>query len=216
VADAGAAVAIENKGTVMFDFDALHSVVPSEQARGQLTDDFDNLNDPSKGVKRTATITLTDFVPDDAQEVSHGPRNGAYTWEREPGVGGFFQYEDSFILNCPSNSARAIADVKAVARWYRAADGSVHGRSDAQATGGQIPTGDKWEGVTCAQGPSSSAPAEGEWLMKEEDATGASLFIGHIQVGVTPCDTIFGKVPDENDSTNDYDFTAAVAFPNEF
>ena len=216
VADAGTAVAIENKGSVTFDFDALHSVVASEQARGQLTDAFDNLNDPAKGVKRTATITLTNFVPDDAQEASHGPRNGAYTWEREPGKGGFFQYEDSFILNCPSNTARAVADVKAVARWYRAADGSIHGRSDAQATGGQIPAGDKWEGVTCAEGPSSSAPAEGEWLMKEEDSTGASLFIGHIQVGVTPCDTIFGKVPDENDSTNDYDFTAAVSFPGEF
>jgi hypothetical protein len=216
VADAGAAVAVENKGTVMFDFDALHSVVASEQARGQLTDDFDNLNDPGLGVRRTATITLTNFIPDDAQEASHGPRNGAYTWEREPGVGGFFQYEDSFILNCPSNTARAVADVKAVARWYRAADGSVHGRGDAQATGGQIPAGDKWEGVTCAQGPSSSAPPEGEWLMKEEDSTGASLFVGHIKVGLAPCDTVFGQVPDENDSTNDYDFTKAVTFPGEF
>jgi hypothetical protein len=216
VADAGAAVAVENKGSVSFDFDALHSVVASEPARGQLSDAFDNLHDPVLGVKRTATITLTNFIPDDALAVVHGPRNGAYTWEREPGVGGFFQYQDSLILNCPSNTARAIADISAVARWYKAADGSVHGRSDAQATGGQIPAGDKWEGVTCAQGPSSSSPAEGEWLMKEEDSTGASIFVSHVQVGLTPCDTIFGAVPDENDSTNDYNFTSAVTFPNEF
>jgi len=216
VADAGAAVAVENKGSVTFDFDALHSVIAAERARGQLSDQFDNLHDPVKGVKRTATITLTNFVPDDVQAVVHGPRNGAYTWEREPGVGGFFQYQDSLILNCPANTARAAADISAVARWYKAADGAVHGRSDAQATGGQIPAGDKWEGVTCAQGPSATAPAEGEWLMKEEDASGNSLFVGHIQLGLTPCDPVFGAVPDANDSTNDYNFSAAVTFPGQF
>jgi hypothetical protein len=215
VADAGAAVAVENKGNVSFDFDALHSVVASEPARGQLSDTFDNLHDPVKGVKRTATITLSNFIPDDAQAVMHGPRNGSYTWEREPGVGGFFQYQDSLILNCPSNPARAVADIAAVARWYKAADGSVHGRGDAQATGGQIPLGDKWEGVTCAQGSTSTAPAEGEWLMKEEDSTGASIFVGHVQIGVTPCDAIFGAVPDETDSINDYNFSSAVTFPGE-
>jgi hypothetical protein len=214
--DAGTAVAVETKGNVTFDFDALHSVVTTEQARGQLSDQFDNVHDPVKGVKRTATITLTNFVPDDRQAVVHGPRNGQYTWEREPDVGGFFQYQDSFILQCPANPTSLVSDVQAVARWYKAADGSVHGRSDAQATGGQIPAGDKWEGLTCAQGSRSVAPFEGEWMMKEEDSTGASIFFANVQIGLTPCDPIFGPVPDQNDSTNDYDFTKPVSFPNEF
>ena len=39
-----------------------------------------------------------------------------------------------------------------VARWIVASDGTVHFRGDSGATGGQIPSGDKWEGVTCAHG----------------------------------------------------------------
>jgi hypothetical protein len=217
VADAGAtAAAVETKGEVTFDFDALHTVDATERARGQIAEQFDNLRDPAKGVKRTASITLTNFVPDDGRSIAQAPRNGTYHWEREPGVGGFFQFQDSLVLACPSNPAGAGADIAAVARWYRAADGSVHGRTDAQATGGQIPAGDKWEGVTCAQGGIASAPFEGEWLMKEEDATGASIFVSHVEVGVTPCDPAFGAVPDVNDSANDFDFSATVSFPNEF
>jgi hypothetical protein len=214
---AAATVAIENKGTITFDYDALHTVIATENAKGQITDAFDNVNDPAHGVKRAATITLTNFVWDNWQFAAHGVRNGQYSWEREPGTGGFFQYTDAFVLNCPANPQRLVADVSAVARWYRATDGSVHGRTDAMATGGQNPAGDKWEGVTCATGrDSASIPNEGEWMMKEEQSDGTSIFFAETQVGLTPCDPVFGAVPDENDSTNDYDFTKAVTFPNEW
>jgi hypothetical protein len=216
--DAGAAPqVVENKGSVTFDFDALHSVMPRENAQGQLTDTFDDLNDPAKGIKRTATVTLTNFTWDNWQFKAHGVRNGSYTWVREPGVGGYFQYSDSFVLQCPSNPNQAVADVLAVARWYKAADGSVHGRSDAQATGGQIAAGTKWEGMTCATGrDSASVPDEGEWMMKAENAEGTSSYFALRQTGLTPCDPVFGNVPDQNDATNDYNFSSAVTFPNEW
>jgi hypothetical protein len=210
-------VAIENKGTITFDYDALHSVDPTENAKGQLTDTFDNVNDPTKGVKRSATITLTNFVWDNWEFAAHGPRNGQYTWEREPGTGGFFQYNDAFVLQCPANTTGAVADVSAVSRWYKASDGSIHGRTDAMATGGQIPAGDKWEGLTCAQsGNGTMMPAEGEWMMKEEAADGTDLYFAMTQFGLTPCDPVFGPVPDQNDSTNDYNFNQPVTFPNEW
>src|SRR5205814_3327966 len=139
----GGSARIENKGSVTFDYSALASVVTTEKSTGQITDTFDNVRDPAHGVKRAATMTLTNFHFDDD---AHGPRNGSYLWEREPGVGGKFQFTDSLVLLCPSNPGLVAADLTAVARWYKAADGSVHGRSDAMATGGQIETDHKWVG----------------------------------------------------------------------
>lgn len=211
--DAGASERVEDKGTVTFDYSALASVITSEMSTGQITDTFDNVRDPVHGVKRSATMTLVNFHFDNDQ---HGPRNGSYSWEREPSVGGKFQFTDSLVLLCPANPSNLAADLTAVARWYKAADGSVHGRSDARATGGQIPSGDSWIGMTCAQGQTTSAPAEGEWMMKEEDASGASLSFQLVQVGVNPCDPAFGPVPDSNDKANDYDFSKTPSFPNEW
>ena len=39
-----------------------------------------------------------------------------------------------------------------MSRWYKTTEGAIHGRADTLATGGQIPTGDKWEGVSCYAG----------------------------------------------------------------
>ena len=212
--DAGSAP-VENKGTVTFDYDALASVDSSERARGQITDAFDNVKDPARGVKRSAQITLTNFLPDDGDP--HGPRNGSYSWLREPGTGGMFQFQDSVVLLCPSNPNALAADLTTVARWYKAADGSVHGRSDSKATGGQIAAGDTWVGLTCAQGQSSMmAPAEGEWMMKLEDSSGATVQGQLYSSGVTPCDPAFGPVPDVNGNATDYDFSAAVTFPGQW
>lgn len=203
----------ERKGTVTFDFSALASVVTTERSTGQITDVFDNLHDPVKGEKRTATLTLTNFHFDDD---AHGPRSGSYSFKREPGVGGKFQFTDSLVLLCPSNPSNLVADVTAVARWYKASDGAVHGRSDAKATGGQIAAGNAWLGVTCAKGQTTSAPAEGFWMMKLESSTGATVSAQADTTGSEPCDPVFGPVPSTTSNASDYDFSASVSFPNEW
>jgi hypothetical protein len=205
---------IENKGAATFDFTALATVNTSERARGQITDAFDNVRDPAHGAKRSATLTLTNFMPDD--DDGHGPRSGSYLWEREPGTGGKFQFQESVVLFCPSNPNSLAADMTTVARWYKAQDNSVHGRSDSKATGGQMQAGQTWLGVTCAHGQTTAAPAEGYWLMKLEDASGATVSGQADTNGGTPCDAAFGAVPNLTDNSTDYDFSAAVTFPNEW
>ena len=213
-ADAGSGTLVEDKGVVNFDFTALASVAPHEHSSGQIVDTFDNVHDPVKGVKRSATLVLTNFLPDEGDP--HGPRSGSYVWEREPGVGGKLQFQDTVTLLCLPNPALAQSDASTVARWYKAADGSIHGRTDAKAAGGQLPAGDTWEGVTCAKGPTTSAPAEGFWLMKLEDSTGATVASQSSQLGTEPCDPVFGAVPAATNNATDYDFSAAVTFPGEW
>ena len=215
-ADAGPAARVEDKGSVTFDYTALSTVVTTEHARGQITDTFDNIHDPAKGVKRSATLALTAFLPEEGDV--HGPRTGSYSWEREPGVGGKFQFDTSVVLLCPTNTTNAAADVTTVSRWYHSTDG-VHGRSDSKATGGQIAAGNTWMGVTCAKGQTASAPAEGYWMMKLEDAGGVTVTGSAVQdgsVGSAPCDTAFGAVPSLTSSASDYNFSAAVSFPGEW
>lgn len=214
VADAGAGVLVEDKGSVTYDFSALASVVKTEKARGQITDTFDNVHDPVKGEKRSANLQLTGFLPEEGD--LHGPRTGSYTWEREPGTGGMFRFEDTLVLYCLPNSTGAQSDLTSVARWYKGTDGAVHGRSDARATGGQLPSGDLWMGVTCAQGRTTAAPAEGYWMIKLEDPAGATVAGNADQTGVSPCDPAFGPVPALANSSTDYDFSAAVSFPGEW
>jgi hypothetical protein len=214
---------VENSGTVNFDFTALHSVIPTEHATGQIQSDFDIVKDPSKpapGEKRTATIKLIAFLPEEGDP--HGPRTGQYVWEREPAIGGSLEFQDTVVLLCPSNPTSAPADLIAVARWYHAAGGSIHGRSDAQASGGQIPSGDKWMGVTCAQGQSSTQPAEGYWMMKLEDAGGITIEGQAATVGSAPCDTLLGGTPPSvSDNSHDFafssvSFSAPYPFPNQW
>ncbi|MGZ6081613.1 MAG: hypothetical protein ACXWK4_12420 [Myxococcaceae bacterium] len=215
--DGGSEQRVEDKGTVTFDFTALASVTPHERASGRITDTFDNVRDPVNGVKRSASITLTNFVPEEGDQ--HGARNGTYLWEREPGVGGKFQFQDTVVLFCLPNPEAAQSDLTTVSRWYKADDGQVRGRSDSKATAGQLPSGDTWMGVTCAKGQTTSAPAEGFWMMKLEDSTGKTVPGAYraAQVGTEPCDPALGKtIPNAADSSTDYDFTAAVTFPGEW
>ena len=211
--DAGVAVRTEDKGSISFDYTALATVVTSEKARGQITDSFDNIHDPARGVKRSASIALTAFLPEEGD--AHGPRTGSYSWEREPGTGGKFQFEDSLVLFCPAKAANAVADLTAVARWYKSTDG-VHGRTDAKATGGQILTGQTWLGVTCAKGQTMASPAEGYWMMKLESSTGATVSGEADTLGAAPCDGAFGAVPSVSSNATDYDFSSAVSFPGEW
>lgn len=215
--DAGTAERVENKGMVTFDFDALASVKASERARGQITDTFDNVRDPTNGVKRSASVVLTNFLPEEGDP--HGPRNGSYSWEREPGVGGKFRFQDTVTLFCLPNPAGVQSDVTTISRWYKAADGQVRGRSDSKATGGQLPTGDTWMGVTCAKGQTTAMPAEGFWMMKLEDSAGTTVSSQMSQAGTDPCDAVFGAVPSATDNKTDYDFPAdfsAITFPGEW
>ncbi|HEX9577451.1 MAG TPA: hypothetical protein VF993_06845 [Myxococcales bacterium] len=214
---------VETSGTVNFDFSALHSVIATELATGQIQSDFDIVKDPSKpapGEKRTATVKLIAFLPEEGDP--HGPRTGQYVWEREPAIGGSFAFEDTRVLFCPSNPTNAAANLIVVARWYNAAGGSVHGRGDAQATDGQIPAGDKWMGVTCAQGQTTSQPAEGYWMVKEEDAGGITIEGQSATLGTAPCDTLLGGTPPSvSDNSHDFafssvSFSAPYPFPNQW
>ena len=56
--------------------------------------------------------------------------------------------EDVELL-CPANLQHQIATLETVVRWSRA-NGKFTARADAIGTGGQIPAGDKWIGLTCA------------------------------------------------------------------
>ena len=221
-ADAGAAASFDVNGSVTYDFDALKSVITTEKSAGQLTDVFDVMHDPVNGVRRQKTVTMTNFLPEDGDP--HGPRNGSYVWEREPGKGGSFVYNDTLVLLCPSNPSNLPADVFSVGRWYHNADGTIRGRTDAKATGGQIPAGQTWMGVTCAQGASTSTPAEGYWMMKLENSSGGTVSGNSDTTGATPCDAAFNGttgVPTVANSANDFPFgsvnaTAVYPFPNQW
>jgi len=87
------------------------------------------------------------------------------------------------------------------------------------ATGGKLPAGDTWMGVTCAKGQTTAMPAEGFWMMKLEDSTGATVSSQMSQVGTEPCDPVFGAVPSATDNKTDYDFStdfSAITFPGEW
>ncbi len=217
--DGGAAASAEEKGSVTFDFTALSTVITSEKARGQITDAIDQLKDPVKGINRTAALTLTNFLPEEGD--THGARNGSYIWEREPELGGSFAFQDTLVLLCTSNPNALTSDLNLVARWYKASDATVHGRTDAEATGGQLPTGNVWVGATCASGATSSTPAEGYWLIKQEDAGGLTVSGTAHANGATPCDAVLGAVPSLANNATDFSFagisfTTPYPFPNQW
>ena len=86
-----------------------------------------------------------------------------------------------------------------VARFIETSSGQIHFRADAQAKGGQVAAGDKWEGVTCAEsGDRRHHPEESFWMMKLEDSTGATVRGSSRQSSgptAAACDPIFGPVP---------------------
>jgi len=216
------AVLEETQGTMAFDYTALASVVTLEKESGQISYAFDVVTDPSKpgkGVKRTETITFASFMfgPNDP----HGPRDGSYVFVGERGNGGTLAYQDTLALLCPANPSGLDANTVTEARWYLdSSDGLIHGRADAKAAGGQIPAADTWLGVTCHQGPAPTPANENAyWMMKEEDASGATVQGSAYQVSdatATPCDPLFGAVPALANDSTDYTFGGTLTFPNEW
>ncbi len=207
-----------------FDFDALHSVVSSEKAAGQLAITGKIVKDttkPAPGVQKTLTVAFTNFVPEEGDP--HGPRTGSFTHLGEPGIGGSLTFSDSLILLCPSNPSNLVADTQTVARWYKASTGGIHGRADAKATGGQMAAGQMWEGVACHNGqPAQASTAANEdayWMMKLEDPAGNTVSGSARETTdgqANPCDPVFGAVPSLTNNATDYDFTKALTFPGQW
>jgi hypothetical protein len=214
-----------------FDFDALHTVLPAaagDKSAGTLAVQIERTKSPDgTDKKRDVTYTMTGFVP--VYGDPHGPRSGEIDFLEEPGVGGAMLYDASAVYFCPANPSLLAADTNTLARWY-VKDGLVAGRADAIATGGQFPTGNRWVGLTCrsielsAMSGTNVTVDNGYWLMKEEDASGATL--GGADVAVedgaasdAACDPAFGAVTDLADDRNDPTVGTTIpanAFPGQF
>ena len=210
--------------SMTFDYDALHSVIATEKARGQLAITAKIVKDPSKpapSLQKTMTIAFTNFLPEEGD--AHGPRTGSFTHLGEPGIGGSMTFADSLILFCPANPTAKVADTQTVARWFKKSTGGIAGRADAKASGGQIPTGDNYLGVSCHNGtPGQGTTREVEsayWMMKLEDAAGNTVSgSSHeaINGGTSPCDAALGQVPSLTNNATDFNFAAAVSFPGQW
>jgi hypothetical protein len=204
----------QGKGEFTLDLDALASVTALDVA-GKLQATFD-----LSAAKRLVAITAggVRWDPDPDGDLARiAPLDATYTYLREPGVGGSLVLKDAMILFCPGNPTLAPADAELVSRWYRTSSGEIHGRSDARATGGQIPAGEAWMGVTCHVRPADPATTRSEffWMVKDEAAGGATIDSWQVSAGSGACDAAFGAVPSASDAATDFDF-AAVTVPYPF
>ncbi len=225
------------KGTMTFDFDALASIDPAFKSAGKMTVAFD-----VSGPNKVLDFTLTNFTPDSASPFFPAG-GGHYVFARTQDVGGSFKFQQSVDLWCPVNAQNSQATLQTVAVWS-SIDGTFYGRADSIATGGQIPAGEAWVGLTCANltASTSTTPDELYWLMKDEDGSGNSVapspycanltgqggedaFGAACTVpapGPTTCQSIFGPLPDAQDGKNDYAFakvnfddSSVVPYPGE-
>jgi len=189
----------DGSGSATLDLDKLASVT-GDAVSGQLTLDFS-----VTAADKKVVVTMTNFKVN-----SDLPRNMHFVFFKQTGKGGSLKFIDDMHLGCTGQTppAAGTTPVTTVARWVVASDG-IHFRSDAGATGGQIPGNRKWEGVTCAQGRD---PRETFWMMKLEDTTtGQPVSARSSQNTVATaaaCDAVFGSVPSIDNATNDYDFGA--------
>ena len=219
-ADAGATLR-EQSGTVTFDFTALKSVIASEKAEGRIIDSFDNVHDPARGEKRIASLALDRFIADD--DGTRAPRTANFIWEREPSIGGSFAFQDQVDFGC-SQVASGAATVDAVSRWYNVDGKTVHARTDAKASGGPFTSGNVLVGVTCADGGTGGKPTEGYWMLKLENAAGATVSGDASSVG-SACDPKLdpnhGLPPALSNNATDFDFRKLLfvtpyPFPNQW
>ena len=182
-------------------------------------------------MKQTVDYTLTDFEPTYGDP--HGPRTGTVSFLREPGVGGAMIYSSSLVFFCPDNPSNLVADDQVYLRWF-VKDGTVSGRADAKATGGQFPSGNSWVGLSCRTSTVAKSNASdgsttltltdnGYWMMKEESSSGATVegaSVGDSTSTDPACDPAFGAVTDLGDATNDPTLPATIpatgAFPGQF
>ncbi len=213
----------EGSGTITMDLSALGTVDRAVLAQGQFTVTY-NVNGSSK----VEVVSFDNYQPPkgfNAQDSAiRPPRSGTYTFARTNGVGGSLKFNEQVDLLCPTNPTKAAADVSTVVVWgHDAASGDRGGRADSEATGGQLLTGDKWEGVTCfdinRDTDGTGVSAETYWMMKSEGPDGTTLSsdstdAASSDASATPCNAMFGTVPDMSDSAHDYAF-AAVNFTDD-
>jgi hypothetical protein len=199
----------DGSGSATLDLDALQSVVGGAES-GKLSLDF-MLDASSKKV----IVTMTDYTFS-----GQNARTGKYVYFKEYGKGGSLKFVDTLHLACtgPGGAAAGTTPVETVARWTQTSSGSIHFRGDALATGGQIAAGDKWTGITCAQtADRTREPAETYWMMKLEDATGATVQGSSrqsTQATAAACDAAFGSVPSIDNAATDFGF-ASVDFASD-
>ena len=210
----------DGKGTMEIDFARFHAAFPKERvSEGTLEVQF-NVSAASRTIAAKATGIVWDL---DASKFDGGmipsgltqPRSGEYVYFREPGKGGSLKIQDQMVFVCGmdpkvTNTNLVPADSQLVSRWFKSADGTVHGRSDGLITGGQlVDPVDRIVGVTCHSASAEQMMhAEAFWLMKAENAAGGTL-VGFSSASVsdptgTPCDPAFGDVPVLADSSKDF------------
>jgi hypothetical protein len=210
----------EGKGTMDVDFAKLHAAFPNERASsGTLAVQFD-----VSAAARKITVVADQVTWDlDANRFDGGtvpaalaaPRSGAYVYHRAPGKGGSLKIQDQMVFLCNmdsriANASLVPADAQMVSRWFKAADGTVHGRSDGLVTGGNLVAPiDRIVGVTCHDASAEQhMPTEGYWLMKAENAAGDTVVgFNSMMAGdsaAIPCDPAFGAVPTLADSSSDF------------
>ena len=210
----------EGKGTMEVDFAKLNAAFPGERvASGTLEVRFDVSAASRKIAVRGIDVTWDlDAGKFDGGMIPAGlsqPRSGEYVYYRVPEKGGSLKIQDEMVFLCgmdprTANADLVPADSRMVSRWYRAADGKVYGRSDGLITGGNlIAPIDRIVGVTCHNAAADRhMPTEGYWLMKAEDAAGATLVGASagsmMDTAATPCDAAFGDVPVLADASKDF------------
>jgi hypothetical protein len=199
----------QGSGTMHLDLTALGTVITTEMARGTI-----DLNYIINGNNKKVQVTLTNFTGDDANVTP--PSNSNFVYARTTGVGGSFKLVHKAIFPCPSNPNSLKADLKAVHRWKKTsgADGGPAvfvGRSDAQATGGQLGQGQIFVGVTCADESATTgtlateSAAERFWQLAvfqgggDPAIAGGTLWQGWNDgtspYGTSTCDPSFGTAP---------------------
>ena len=199
----------QGTGALTLDLTALHAVLPHEPVSGRITAQFAVSDAARKLVVDAVDVTWDVRGEAAGLLVQRPPRNAHYVYYREPGKGGSVKITDEMPFGCSALAPLPSADVLLVSRWYRLASGSVHGRTDAVVTGGLIPAQNRIYGVTCHESATEAGdPAERFWLLKGEDAQGATwpqlALTGG--AGLAPCDERFGPVPSLQDASADYVF----------
>jgi hypothetical protein len=212
----------EGTGEMEVDFANLNAAFPNERvAQGTIKVQFD-VSAAARKITVVADGITWDMDPrhfDGAvvPAALSAPRSGAYVYYREPGKGGSLKIQDQMVFACGmdkrvENLTLVPADARMVSRWFKATDGTVHGRSDGMIEGGNLiaPVA-RIVGVTCHNASAEQhMPTEGYWLMKAEAAGGATITglafssMSLMDTAATPCDVAFGDVPNLDDSAKDF------------
>lgn len=213
----------QGKGTMEIDFAKLHAAFPAEKAAtGTLEVRFD-VSAASRTIAARATGVTWDLDPArfDGGMIPAGlttPRDGAYLYHREPGKGGSLKIQDEMVFLCAmspavTNPTLAPAVAQVVSRWYKATDGSVHGRADGRITGGQLVSPiASIVGTVCnaASGEQTAPDRDFFWMMKAEDANGnlvnnlGAVLDAATGTQATACDPAYGPEPILAGSSKDF------------